>query len=295
MTSTAGQTRFTFQGRDGRDIVAYRWTPTGPPRGLVQLTHGMGEHVLRYDAVAHTLTDAGFLVVGQDHRAHGNSASSDADLGRLGKNGWSELVNDIHVLAGLLHDEQPGLPLVLVAHSMGSFAAQQYLLDNSAEISGVALTGTGLLDLTEPALDLDQPLELAVFNAPFAPARTDFDWLSRDEAQVDAYIADSHCGFGLDTDGVRAMFAAARPLADPKRLAEIRSDLPVYVGVGEQDPVNGQLVLVNAMVERYRAAGLTDITLHTYPGARHEVFNETNRVEVIADLLAWLDRIIPRT
>jgi alpha-beta hydrolase superfamily lysophospholipase len=184
---------------------------------------------------------------------------------------------------------------VLVAHSMGSFAAQQYLLDHSDEINGVALTGTGLLDLIEPTLDLDQPLELAMFNAPFAPARTDFDWLSRDEAQVDAYVADPRTGFGLDNDGVRAMFAAARPLADQQRLAEIRSDLPVYLGVGEQDPVNGQLVLVNAMVERYRAAGLTDITLHTYPGARHEVFNETNRAEVVADLLAWLDRLVPRT
>jgi alpha-beta hydrolase superfamily lysophospholipase len=295
MTSTAGQTRFTFQARDGRDIVAYRWMPSGPPRGLVQLTHGMGEHVLRYDAVARALTEAGFLVVGQDHRGHGASAASDADLGQLGKDGWSELVNDIHVLAGLVRAEHPDRPLVLVAHSMGSFAAQQYLLDHSDEISGVALTGTGLLDLIEPTLDLDQPLELAMFNAPFAPARTDFDWLSRDEAQVDAYVADPRTGFGLDNDGVRAMFAAARPLADQQRLAEIRSDLPVYLGVGEQDPVNGQLVLVNAMVERYRAAGLTDITLHTYPGARHEVFNETNRAEVVADLLAWLDRLVPRT
>ncbi|HEY3748305.1 MAG TPA: alpha/beta hydrolase [Pseudonocardiaceae bacterium] len=295
MTSTTGQTRFTFQARDGRDIVAYRWMPSGPPRGLVQLTHGMGEHVLRYDAVARALTEAGFLVVGQDHRGHGASAASDADLGQLGKDGWSELVNDIHVLAGLVRAEHPDRPLVLVAHSMGSFAAQQYLLDHSDEISGVALTGTGLLDLIEPTLDLDQPLELAMFNAPFAPARTDFDWLSRDEAQVDAYVADPRTGFGLDNDGVRAMFAAARPLADQQRLAEIRSDLPVYLGVGEQDPVNGQLVLVNAMVERYRAAGLTDITLHTYPGARHEVFNETNRAEVVADLLAWLDRLVPRT
>jgi alpha-beta hydrolase superfamily lysophospholipase len=292
MTSTAGQTRFTFQARDGRDIVAYRWTQSGPPRGLVQLTHGMGEHVLRYDAVARALTDAGFLVVGKDHRGRGASAVSDADLGQLGTNGWAELVNDIHVLAGLLHAEHPGLPLVLVAHSMGSFATQQYLLDHSDEISGVALTGTGLLDLIEPTLDLDQPLELEMFNAPFAPARTDFDWLSRDEAQVDAYVADPHTGFGLDNDSVKAMFAAARPLADPKRLAEIRSDLPIYLGVGEQDPVNGQLVLVNAMVERYKAAGLTDITLHTYPGARHEVFNETNRAEVVAELLAWLDRIV---
>jgi alpha-beta hydrolase superfamily lysophospholipase len=111
---------------------------------------------------------------------------------------------------GLQHAEHPDLPLVLLAHSMGSFAVQQYLLDHSDEVTAVALTGTGLLDLIEPAMDLDQPLELAMFNAPFAPARTDYDWLSRDEAQVDAYLADPHCGFGLDMEGAKAMFAAAR-------------------------------------------------------------------------------------
>jgi alpha-beta hydrolase superfamily lysophospholipase len=177
---------------------------------------------------------------------------------------------------------------------MGSFAAQQYLLDHSGDVTAVALTGTSLLDLLEPAIDLDAPMDLAAFNAPFAPARTDFDWLSRDEAQVDAYVADPHCGFGLDPDGTKGMFIGARAVADPARLANMRADLPLYVAVGELDPVNGQLVLVNAMVERYRTAGLTDITLHTYPGARHEVFNETNRAEVVADLVAWLDRVAPR-
>jgi alpha-beta hydrolase superfamily lysophospholipase len=136
-------------------------------------------------------------------------------------------------------------------------------------------------------------LDLAIFNAAFAPARTDYDWLSRDEAQVDAYLADPRCGFGLDIDATKAMFAAARAVADPHQLAHIRSDLPLYLGVGEQDPVNGQLALVHALVARYQAAGLTDITLKTYPGARHEVFNEANRAEVVADLLTWLDRVAP--
>jgi len=283
---------FTFQGRDGLDITAYRWEPVGDPRGIVQLTHGMGEHVRRYDPLADALTAVGFVVVGQDHRGHGATARTAADLGRIGSTGWTELVNDIHVLTTLLHAQRPELPLVLFAHSMGSFAAQQSLLDHSANVAAVALTGTAALDLIEPAIDFDKPLELAAFNAPFAPARTDFDWLSRDEAQVDVYLADPRCGFGLDADATKAMFAAAHPAADPARLAAIRDDLPVYVAVGDHDPVNGGMVLVDTLVDRYRTAGLTNVTLRVYPGARHEIVNETNRVEVIADLVAWLDTVV---
>lgn len=293
MTPNTAQ-RSSYSSAGGLEIVAYRWDPPGSPRGIVQLTHGMGEHLLRYEHLARTLTDAGFVVVGQDHRGHGATAASYESLGQIGADGWTELVADIGRLSDYVRAETPDLPLVLLGHSMGSFAAQQYVLDHSSELAGLVLTGTAVLDLLEPALDLEQPLDLAMFNAPFAPARTDFDWLSRDEAQVDAYVADPQCGFGLDTDGGKQMFLAARQLADPARLDQLRKDLPVYIAVGDQDPVNGQMALVNALVERLRGAGLTDVSLTTYAGARHEVFNETNRDEVEADLLAWLARIVPR-
>lgn len=190
MTSTTAPTRFTYPARDGLDIVSYRWNPAGPPRGVVQLTHGVGEHVLRYAELAAALTASGFAVYGQDHRGHGATATSDDALGQIGPDGWGELVNDIDLLISHARAEHPGLPLVLVAHSLGSFAVQQYLLDNSDRVDAVALTGTAALDLLEPALDLDAPVDLAMFNGPFAPARTDSDWLSRDEAKVDAYVAD---------------------------------------------------------------------------------------------------------
>jgi len=175
---------------------------------------------------------------------------------------------------------------------MGSFAAQQYVLDHSDRIAALALSGTAAIDLLEPALDLDAPIDLSGFNAPFAH-RTGYEWLSRDDAQVDAYVADPYCGFGLDVEGGKAMFARARELADPDRLAGIRKDLPIHIMVGELDPVNGQLALVNALVERLQTAGLTDVTLTVWSDARHEIFNETNRDEVEADLLAWLDRVVP--
>lgn len=289
MTATDGPTRFSYRGADGLEIAGYRWDPSGEPRGVVQLTHGMGEHVLRYDDTAKALTARGLVVYGQDLRGHGATATSEAELGRLGPGGWSRLVADIDLLVSRVHAEHPGLALVLVAHSMGSFAAQQYLLEHSDRVDAVALTGTGALDQLEPALDLDQPLDLAMFNAAFQPARTDFDWLSRDESQVDAYVADPRCGFGLDTGAVKDMFAGARRLADPAQLTGMRPDLPIYVAVGELDPVNAGLALVHVLVDRYRAAGLTDVTLRSYPGARHEVFNETNRADVVADLLKWLD------
>jgi alpha-beta hydrolase superfamily lysophospholipase len=289
--ATVPISELTYKSADGTRIAAYRWDPENPPRAAVQITHGMGEHARRYDHVAQALTAAGFVVYAQDHRGHG--ASSDpASYGDLGPGSWDALVDDIGLLSGIIRDDHADLPLILLAHSMGSFAAQQYLLDHSADVDAVVLTGTAVIDLLEPALDLSQPLSLAMFNAAFEPARTDFDWLSRDEAIVDAYIADPGCGFGIDARATAAMFAGARRLADPAQVAAMRSDLPVYIAAGENDPVNGGLALLTPLTDRYQAAGLDDVTVRVYPGARHEILNETNRDEVIAELNAWLDRVV---
>jgi alpha-beta hydrolase superfamily lysophospholipase len=281
----------SYKSADGTKITAYKWDPEDPPRAVIQITHGMGEHARRYDDVAEALNDAGFVVYAQDHRGHGASGDPDA-YGNLGPDGWRALVDDIGLLTAHIREDQPALPLILVGHSMGSFAVQQYLLDHSADVDAVVLTGTAAIDLLEPALDLDQPLDLAMFNAAFQPSRTDYDWLSRDEAIVDAYIADPACGFGIDTDSAKGMFAGARRLADPAQLAAMRPSLPVYIAAGEADPVNGGLTLLTPLTDRYEAAGLTDITVRIYPEARHEILNETNRDEVIAELNRWIDRVV---
>jgi alpha-beta hydrolase superfamily lysophospholipase len=283
----------SYKSADGTQIVAYKWEPEDDrgPLAAVQLTHGMGEHAQRYDHVARALNEDRFVVYAQDHRGHGASADPGA-YGDLGEGGWNALVDDIGLLSAKIRADHPDLPLILLGHSMGSYAVQQYLLDHSADVDGAVLTGTAAIDLLEPALDLDQPLDLTVFNAPFQPARTDYDWLSRDEAVVDAYIADPGSGFGIDVESAKAMFVGARRLADPAQVAAMRSDLPVYIAVGEADPVNGGLALLTPLTDRYQAAGLTNVTVRVYPGARHEILNETNRDEVIAELNSWLDRVV---
>jgi alpha-beta hydrolase superfamily lysophospholipase len=284
---------FSYRSADGRKLVGYRWAAdqgqTGA--GVVVLVHGMGEHLRRYDHVASALTARGFEVYGHDHRGHGASLARNHEPGQLGPNGWSALVDDLNLLIAQAKSDHPRLPVAMVAHSMGSFATQQFLLDHGADVDAVALTGTAALDLLELALDLSNDLDLSTFNAPFQPARTDFDWLSRDESIVDAYLADPLCGFGIDRASAKDMFVGARRLADPAEVARMPLDLPMYVAVGSKDPVNGGLTLLWALIDRYRAAGLTDVTVRVYDDGRHEILNEINRAEVIDDLLQWLQRV----
>jgi alpha-beta hydrolase superfamily lysophospholipase len=285
-------TSLTVSGRDGTPVAGFRWEPPGRVRGVVQIVHGLGEHVRRYDHLARTLATAGFLVQGHDTRGHGGTVADGATPGVIGAAGWTASIDDIDVLLGRLRTDVPGVPVVLLGHSMGSFAVQQYLVDSSDRVDAVVLSGTAAADLM-PALDADAPLDLSGFNAPFEPGRTGYEWLTRDEAQVDAYVADPLCGFGYDVAASKAVYAGALAASDPAKVALIRHDLPIYVVVGDDDPVGDGLTRVHALVERYRDAGLGDVELHVYPGARHEVFNETNRDEVETDLLRWLDRVVP--
>jgi len=185
----------------------------------------------------------------------------------------------------------PSAAVVIIAHSMGSFATQQFLLDHGGDVDAVALTGTAAVDLLEPVPDLSSEPDLSAFNPPFVPARTEFDWLSRDEAVVDAYLADPLCGFGIDAASFEDMIAGARRLADPDQVTRMPKELPMYVAVGSRDPVNGGLTLLWPLVDRYRSAGLSDVSVRVYDDGRHEILNETNRAEVIQDLIQWLRRV----
>ena len=185
--------------------------------------------------------------------------------------------------------------MFLIAHSLGSMGAQSLLLDHSARYAGVVLSGSttldGLLEVVQ-GLPADQP-GLAAFNAGFEP-RTGFEWLSRDSAEVDAYVADPLCGFPTEDAILAGVLGTAERTTDPAQLARIRSDLPLLVISGDRDPVGGPGGRnVIKLAERYRDAGLTDVTVRLYPEARHEVFNETNRDEVTADVISWLEAHLP--
>ncbi|GAA1094200.1 alpha/beta hydrolase [Kitasatospora arboriphila] len=277
---------FTFRSEDGLQIHVHAWAPDGPPRGLVQISHGMGEHAARYDHFARALTRRGYAVYADDHRGHGLTVSHVP--GHLGDDGWNRLVDDMVALSELIQRRHPGLPLVLVGHSLGSFAAQQYVLGHSELLAGVALSGTAALDRLMAHLAEADGDVMDAFNSAFEPARTPGDWLSRDEAQVDAYLADPLCGFTLDDQGMSDLAAAGERLSTP---TTVRPDLPVYVAVGDRDPLNRDLELSDLVVRRYRDAGIEDITYRVYPGARHEILNETDRETVEADLVEWIERV----
>ncbi|MFE1594819.1 alpha/beta hydrolase [Nocardia sp. NPDC058705] len=278
---------FTFPSSDGTSIHVRSWLPTDvEPRGVVQIAHGMGEHSERYAHLAERLAALGFAVYADDHRGHGLSMGPVP--GDLGPDGWNLLVADEVALTEILRERHPGLPVTLIGHSLGSFAVQQYLLDHSDLVDEVVLSGTTAVDGLFGEIAAAGGDLIGFFNAEFQPTRTDADWISRDEAQVDTYNADPWCGFAIDEAnmGLLAVNSQTR-LADP---STVRSDLPIYVMVGDKDPLNSKLSLSDLLVQRYRDAGLTDITYQVYPDARHEVLNETNRDEVEADLLAWITR-----
>ena len=268
---------------DGLALASYAWD-VADPRGVVQVAHGLAEHSARYDRFARVLNAAGYSVRATDHRGHGGSiAGTPGDFGAAGFGG---LIADVAAYGASVRGD---LPLFLFAHSMGSFAAQAVLLTHSEQYAGVVLSGSTALDLLAAGLaEAEGPVGLEAFNAGFEH-RTGYEWLSRDEAEVDRYVADPLCGFDLPDETVPALFGAADTLADPTALAGIRSALPLLVVSGSDDPLAGGGQLVEVLGQRYRDAGLVDVTVKLYDGARHEILNETNRDQVSADVVAWLD------
>jgi alpha-beta hydrolase superfamily lysophospholipase len=277
---------------DGLRIAYYHWPAAAAGQAVVQIAHGLGEHALRYSHVAAFLNDAGFQVYANDHRGHGQTAESPDSYGDFGDSGWNAVVADAAQFTRIIKQREGGLPVILLGHSMGSFVAQQYLLDHSAEIAGCVLSGSAAPDLIADLVEEVGAGGLEVLNTPFEPARTPFDWLSRDQAAVDAYVADSGCGFNMTERARESSKSAWERGRDIEQLKRIRRDVPIYILAGDADPVNQNLEALKPVAERYRVAGLSDITERYYAGGRHEMFNEINREQVMRDLLVWLQRIV---
>jgi alpha-beta hydrolase superfamily lysophospholipase len=280
---------------DGTVIATTAWTDvTGAPIGAVQIAHGLAEHAARYGRFAQALNAAGFLAFATDHRGHGRTGCD--RLGDFGPAGFDGLIADVAQFGAAIAAEHPGLPVFLLGHSMGSFASQSVIVDGAAPYAGVALSGSTALDVLAAGMasaPADAPAGLEAFNAGFEH-RTGYEWLSRDEAEVDAYVADPWCGFDVPAEAIPSLFGQAARLADPAVLAGIRSDLPILIASGSDDPLAGGGQLVELLGQRYRDAGVADVTVVVYPGARHEILNETNRDEVTADIIAWLTQHLAR-
>lgn len=270
---------FSFTAGDGTTIRARHWPAQGETRIVLIVAHGMGEHSGRYRAPLAPLAARGVAIYAPDHRGHGATAPEGMH-GDLGPGGFAALVDDLAVLTRRAAAEHPDARVVLLGHSMGSFAAQAFAPRHADLLDGLALSGSAALE----ALALAGPASLEAFNAAFEPARTPFDWLSRDEAEVDRYLADPWCGFSVDAAGQASMVALAPQMMD---VGALPRDLPVYIVSGLADPL---AVAVEPLIARYRDAGLA-VTTDLYPEARHEVFNETNRAEVVARFASWLEGV----
>jgi alpha-beta hydrolase superfamily lysophospholipase len=304
-------TSFAIRAADDVEVFVRRWAPDVAPKAAVQIAHGLAEHGGRYARLADALTAAGYAVYASDHRGHGRTAAHSGDLGFFAAaRGWDRVIDDLELVRQRIAGEHPDVPLLLVGHSMGSFLAQHLVSEHGAAFAGLVLSGTGgkpsalaaagrlIARLERLRLGprgrstLLQAFSFGAFNKQFAPARTPFDWLSRDAAEVDKYIADPLCGFAASVQLWIDLLDALGDVTSAARQARIPKGLPIYVIAGSNDPVGGNSKSVRELLDAYRAAGLERMTYRFYEGARHELFNETNRDEVTRDLIQWLEAIV---
>jgi len=302
-------TTFDFERPDGIVLFVYRWLPNGSAKAVVQIAHGWGEHVGRYARVAEALCQEGYAVYANDHRGHGRTARTPAELGFFAeRDGWNHCVGDLWQLHQYIAASHRGTPIVMLGHSMGSFMTQQFISEHGDALAGAVLSGSngappastrvGLLLARLERLRLGQRgnsplmkrLVFGAFNKPFEPARTPFDWLSRDSDEVDRYIADPLCGGFVSTAQLYIDILSALPdVTQPSRQARVPKELPIYVFGGTRDPVGSN---IEQLLEAYRTAGIRNLQHHFYRNGRHESLNEVNRDEVTRNLIRWLNSVV---
>lgn len=302
----------TFTGADGVSLARYHW-PVASPTRIFVISHGMAEHAARYDECARFLNQQGFDVWALDHRGHGKSMAT-GKQGHFGdRDGFRLAVNELLQLVDYARNQQPNLPVTLFGHSMGSFIARSALLTRPALLDSLILSATGFRQsplakvLGRVAAWLgrdgraDKPsalmskLVFGTFNLRFMPSRTRFDWLSRDTAMVDAYMADPLCGFDCTPKLWQDLFAAIVTMELGEAGAStVTNTVSIRLIAGTHDPVSMGGLACNQLADRYNKLGLRDVSVKLYPQGRHELINETNRAEVWADMVSWLSRGVPR-
>ncbi|UVJ45289.1 lysophospholipase [Pseudomonas sp. LS1212] len=300
---------FWLPASDHCSLYVYQWLPSGPPKAVVLLAHGMAEHAARYHRLGEALSAAGYALYAHDQRGHGRTA----ELGTLGlyaKNkGWCKVVDDLGLMSQYIGQQQPGTALFLFGHSMGSYIAQAYLLHHSASLQGAILSGSNFQPVAlyrsasliarferwrqgpNGRSALIEWLSFGSFNKAFKPTRTAFDWLSRDPDEVDKYANDPLCGFRCTNQLWLDLLAGLQQISKPANLAQVDPNLPLLIIGGECDPVSEGKRLKN-LSDAFRRAGNQHLQLKLYAQARHELLNETNREEVTRDVIDWLDQAL---
>ncbi|MBU3057042.1 alpha/beta hydrolase [Pseudomonas indica] len=300
---------FWLTASDAAPLYVNHWSPEQPPRAVVMLAHGMAEHSGRYARFGEALASAGFALYGHDQRGHGRTAQRGVLGHYADHDGWQRVIADLANLNHHIRQQHPDAPIFLLGHSMGSYIGQAYLMRHSCSLQGAILSGS---NFQPPALyraarqvarferwrqgpvgrsALIEFLSFGSFNKAFKPNRTAFDWLSRDPDEVDKYVTDPLCGFRCTNQLWIDLLGGLEEISQEKNLAQIDHDLPLLVVGGARDPVS-QGVRLEKLADALCRAGLRNVQLKLYPDARHELLNESNRDEVTAYLIDWLERTL---
>lgn len=301
--------QFTFKNKDKIKIHVYKWSPKGQAKGVIQIAHGMAEKASRYVYLAKAMTEVGFIVYANDHRGHGQTALSVKDLGYISdQDGFHDMVEDMKTLTQIIKKENPGLPVTLFSHSMGSFLAQRYIQLYGERINGVVLSGTNgkpkaILNLGivlgKATMELGgrrasgktlDALSFSRYNKKINPVKTKFDWLSRDAKEVALYVNDPYCGTPFPASFFYDLFRGMKKIHKKESLNQVPKDLPIYIFAGDADPVGDYGKGIIRLYKTYLSLGILDVTYKLYHGGRHEMLNEINKDEVIQDLIRWVDR-----
>ncbi len=299
---------FTFDSRDGQSkIHALRWVPEGKVICILQIVHGMAEYIERYEEMAQYFAGKGILVTGDDHLGHGKSVAKGGTYGYFcSQDPATVVVRDVHRLKKMTQEDYPGIPYVILGHSMGSFITRNYLFRYGTGIQGAIICGTG----SQPALlvkfsrglaalqglifgqkhvaKMIDKLAFGNYNKMVTDQRTAFDWLCRDEKAVDAYIKDPLCGFTFTVNGFKTLFTLIDRLNKAENLQNMPKDLPVFFIAGDKDPVGNYGEGVKQAYESFEKAGMERLALKLYPEDRHEILNELDKYQVYDDLYPWI-------
>ena len=305
---------FRFSSADGSaDLYGCMWLPAEQPTAVLQLVHGISEYVGRYDHLARYFTAHGFVVVGEDHLGHGKTPLDTADLGFTAeRDGWAKMTDNVHALMLRTRNQYPGLPYVLLGHSMGSFLARSYLIRYPSTVDACLLMGTGqqssavlaaaLLVCAEEKKRLGgrahsalmQSLAFGAYNNQFKPIRTASDWVCSNEDVVDRYVADPLCQVKASITLMQDMMTGISFNQKKSNLAKMDRNTPVFFLSGALDPVGNNGKGVTRAFRSFVDSGCTQVKMKLYPDCRHEIHNESIQNEVFADMLTWIDSKIKR-